>query len=71
MKKKLMKFLEVLDDYGEYFFSYGGIRKDYEFVTSILKSQGYWAGVNYRFYFDNNMDLVNVEERFSSILEIL
>lgn len=64
MKNKLMKFLEVLDDYGEYFFSNGSIKKDYEFVTGILEAQGYWSGASYRFYFDNDMNLVNVEERW-------
>ena len=64
MKAKLMRFLEALDDYGEYFFSNGSIKKDYEFVTGILKAQGYWSGTSYRLYFDDNMNLVNVEERW-------
>lgn len=64
MKNKLMKFLEVLEDYGEYFFSNGSIKKDYETITSILKVQGYWAGTSYRLYFNDNMDLINVEERW-------
>jgi len=64
MKEKLMRFLEALDDYGEYFFSNGSIKKDYEFVSGILEAQGYWAGTSYRLYFDDNMNLVDVEERF-------
>lgn len=64
MKNKLMKFLQALDDYGECFFSNGSIKKDYELVTGILQAQGYWAGVSYRLYFDDNFDLVNVEERW-------
>lgn len=64
MKNKLMKFLQVLEDYGEYFFSNGSIKKDYEFVTGILKAQGYWAGTSYRLYFNDNFDLINVEERW-------
>lgn len=64
MKEKLTRFLEALDDYGEYFFSNGSIKEDYEFVSGILQAQGYWAGVSYRLYFDDNFDLVNVEERW-------
>ena len=64
MKEKLTKFLEALDDYGEYFFSNGSIKKDYEFVSGILQAQGYWAGNQYRLYFDDNMDLIDVEERW-------
>jgi len=64
MKKKLMKFLEALDDYGEYFFSNGSIKKDYEFITSVLQAQGYWSGTSYRLYFDNDLNLTKVEERW-------
>lgn len=64
MKNKLMKFLETLDEYGEYFFSNGSIKKDYEFISGILQAQGYWAGVSYRLYFDNDFNLVSVENRF-------
>ena len=65
MKEKLMKFFDVLDDYGEYFFSLGSAKEDYKHITGILKSQGYWSGTSYRFYFDSNMDLVNVESRWN------
>lgn len=64
MKNKLMKFFDVLDDYGEYFFSSGSIKEDYQSIKAILDYQGYWSGTRYRFYFDNNMNLVNVEERW-------
>ena len=64
MKKKLLKFMEILEEYGEMFFSNGSIKKDYEYITSILKFQGYYSGCRYRFYFNENFDLVKVEERF-------
>ena len=64
MKKKLNKFFEALEDYGEYYFSYGNVKEDYDFITSILKAQGYWAGNSYRFYFDNDFNLLSVEDRF-------
>lgn len=64
MKNKLIKFMQVLDDYGECFFTNGSVKKDYEFVSGILKAQGYWAGISYRFYFDDKMNLVDVVNRW-------
>ena len=64
MKKKLTKFLEALCDFGEFFISEGNVKKDYEFVTSILASQGYWAGIKYRLYFDNDLNFLGAEERW-------
>lgn len=65
MKNKLIKFIEALEDYGEDFFSYGSIKKDFEFITGILEAQGYWAGTTYRLYFDNDFNLVKVENRWN------
>lgn len=64
MRAKLARFCEALDDYGEYFFSSGSIKRDYEQVSAVLSAQGYWSGTRYRLYFDNNMNLTNVEERW-------
>jgi len=64
MKQKLLKFIEALDDYGEMYFSQGSIKKDYEYITNILKFQGYYSGCKYRLYFNENFDLTKVEERF-------
>ena len=64
MREKLDKFLSVLEEYGEYFFSWGNTKKDCEYVTTILKTQGFFSGTNYRFYFDNDLNLIKVEERF-------
>lgn len=64
MKEKLLKFMEALDEYGEMYFSQGSIKKDYEYITNVLKAQGYYSGCRYRLYFNEDFDLVNVEERF-------
>lgn len=64
MKNKLMKFYNALEDFGEYFFSFGSTKKDYEYITSIIKAQGFWSGCSYRFYFDNDLNLIKVEERW-------
>lgn len=64
MKKKLLKFMEALEDYGEMYFSQGSIKKDYEYITNILKFQGYYSGCRYRLYFNEDFDLIKAEERF-------
>ena len=63
MKNKLIKFCEALDEYGEYFFSSGNVKQDYEQVTSVLKAQGYWSGTTYRLYFDEDFNLTSVQEK--------
>ena len=64
MKTKLAKFLEALDNYGEHYFSLGSVKEDYNHIIGVLKAQGFWSGTRYRFYFDNNMNLLNVESRW-------
>ena len=59
-----MKFYETLENFGEYFFSQGSMKKDYELITNVLQAQGYWAGTEYRLYFDNDWDLIKVENRW-------
>ena len=63
-KNKVMKFLSALDDYGEDYISNGSIKKDYDFITSVLLAQGYWAGCRFRLYFDSDLNLIRAEERF-------
>ena len=64
MKEKVLRFLEALDENGDYYFSQGNIKKDYNYIKSILKVQGYWSGVEFRYYFDKDLNLINVEGRF-------
>ena len=63
MKKKLEKFLAALDDYGEVYFSSGKIKDDYEQIKAVLNYQGFWSGVYCRLYFDENFNLIRVEEK--------
>lgn len=63
MKKKLEKFLATLDDYGEYYFTSGSIKDDYEQIKAVLKYQGFWSGVYCRLYFDDNFNLIRVAEK--------
>jgi hypothetical protein len=55
------KVLDVIDDI---FFSTGNINKDYDIITQTIKQQGFWAGVSYRYYFDDKYNLVKTESRF-------
>lgn len=64
MKKKIMKFLEALENYGECFFSTGNVKQDYNTIKNVLNFQGYWSGTAYRLYFDNDFNLTSVEPRF-------
>lgn len=63
-KEKLNKFLTILDENDELFYSYGTIKKDFEYIKRILNTQGFWAGEKYNYYFDDNMNLTKVKERF-------
>ena len=62
-KEVVKKFLGKLDVYGEPFFTLGSIKADYEHITGTLERQGYWAGVQYRLYFDSDYN-VTAESRW-------
>ena len=64
MKEKVLKFMNTLEEYGEMFFSNGSVKKDYEYITNVLKAQGYYSGCRYRLYFNKDFDLIKVEERW-------
>lgn len=64
MKNKVLKFMEVLEDYGEMFFSSGNYKQDYQQIIGVIKFQGYWSGCSYRLYFNDKLDLIRVEERY-------
>lgn len=64
IKDKLANFKEALANADEMFFSLGNAKTDYKYIRSILDIQGYWSGVSNRLYFDENLNLINVESRF-------
>lgn len=57
------QLLDALYD-GDYFFSTGDINEDFSIVTNAINTQGFWAGVSHRYYFDNDFNLVKIEDRF-------
>lgn len=64
MKKKVKKFMQALEEYGDMYFSQGSIKADYEYITYVINTQGYYSGCEYRFYFNEDFDLIKVEERW-------
>lgn len=64
MKKKVIKFMETLEDYGEMYFSSGDYKQDYKQIMGVIKFQGYFSGCYYRLYFNDNLDLIRVEDKY-------
>jgi len=62
-KEFVMKVVNALWGEGDMFFGTGSVKKDYELILSTLRSQGYWAGNRMRYYFNEEADLIRVEER--------
>lgn len=60
----MTEFEQLLDEYGDYFFSTGSTSEDYKHVMNVLSGQGYWSGCSMRFYFDEQLKLDHVEARF-------
>lgn len=51
-KKMLNKFLQIMDDYGEFVF--GDEKQLQNQLQVCLNSQGYWSGTYYRIFYDEN-----------------
>lgn len=62
-QEKLDKFLQVLRDNGDMYFDSGNIETDLAQIEGRLKTQGYWAGLSLRYYFDEDFNLIKTEER--------
>lgn len=64
MKNKVIRFMETLDEYGEMYFSSGDYKQDYKQIMGVIKAQGYFSGCYYRLYFNDNLDLIRVEDKY-------
>ena len=61
-KKMVNRFLEIMEDYGEYVFGdYDYVKKQLE---TCLNTQGYWSGCSIRVYYNQETKDFNVEYRF-------
>lgn len=60
--KMLNRFLEIMDDYGEFLFGDDKyLKKQLEIV---LNSQGYWSGNSIRVYYNEDIKDFTIESRF-------
>ena len=60
--KMLNKFLNIMDDYGEFIF---GTKKEIkEQLQMVLNSQGYWSGCSIRVYYNSATKDFMIESRF-------
>ena len=63
------EFCQALDEGGDTFFSSGNDKKDMDIIIGTVKVQGYWAGNQFRYFFDmeklNNgvIKLLSMQER--------
>lgn len=57
------KFIDILEQEGDMFFSSGDVDQDYELIVSTIKVQGYWAGNAVRYMFDKKLRLESIQPR--------
>lgn len=60
--KILDRFLEIMDDYGEFVF--GNKKQIKQQLELCLNTQGYWSGNSIRVYYDDNSKDFRIESRF-------
>lgn len=60
--KMLKRFLEIMDDYGEFVF--GDDKEIKKQLEMCLNFQGYWSGNSIRVYYDKNEKDFRIESRF-------
>lgn len=60
--KILKRFLEIMDNYGEFVF--GDEKEIKQQLETCLNSQGYWSGCAIRLYYDKNIKDFRIESRF-------
>lgn len=60
--KMLDRFLEIMDDYGEFVF--GDKNQIKQQLENCLNFQGYWSGSAIRIYYDSDVKDFRIESRF-------
>lgn len=61
-KKMLERFLQIMDEYGEFVFGEKQFIKNQ--LELCLNNQGYWSGCSIRIYYDKDTKDFYVENRF-------
>jgi hypothetical protein len=60
--KMLNRFLEIMEDYGEFVF--GSKEEIRNQLQVCLNSQGYWSACSIRLYYDKDIKDFKIESRF-------
>lgn len=60
--KMLKRFLEIMNDYGEFVF--GNDKEIKQQLELCLNRQGYWSGCSIRLYYNKDLEDFRVESRF-------
>lgn len=61
-KKMLKRFLQIMDDYGEFVFGDEEMIKDQ--LEMVLNTQGYWSGNSIRVYYNEDIKDFTIGGRF-------
>ena len=61
-KKMLERFLQIMDDYGEFVFGDEEMIKDQ--LEMVLNTQGYWSGNSIRVYYNEDIKDFTIGGRF-------
>lgn len=62
-KPQIQRFIEAIEENGDIFLSSGDQDFDLAGVKRMIEAQGYWAGAEYRYFFDEEMNLERLEKR--------
>lgn len=60
--KMLERFLQIMDDYGEFVF--GTKQEIKKQLETCLNFQGYWSGCEIRVYYDKDIKDFTIKSRF-------
>ncbi len=60
--KMLERFLDIIEDYGEFVFGNKAYLKKQ--LELCLNSQGYWSGCAIRIYYNKDTDEFSIKNRF-------
>jgi hypothetical protein len=61
-KKMVDKFLQIMDEYGEFVF--GNYKQIKDQLQACLNFQGYWSGCSIRVYYNEETKEFTVKNRF-------
>ena len=57
-------FTELLHENYDDFFTIGNTDLDYKHITDVIKRQGYYSGVYKRYYFNEDLECIDIQDKF-------